>query len=71
MKKKNTHSDHCKRICIGCLSKGKSFRSFVKAKGDNLLKFRVLSQLKLDSDDLNYLPQGNLLMSIDNKTVRR
>ena len=53
---RKTHSDHCKSICIGCLNKGKSFRTIVKAKGDNLLKFRVLSQLNLDADDLDYLP---------------
>jgi hypothetical protein len=57
-KKKKTHSDHCKRICVGCLKKGKSLRPIVKAGSlsDNGLKFRILSQFKLESEDLNYLP---------------
>ena len=57
-KKKKTHSDNCKRICVGCLKKGKSLRPIVKAGSlsDNGLKFRILSQFKLESEDLNYLP---------------
>ena len=55
-----THSDHCRCICIGCLKKGKTLRPIVKVRADNLsdssLKFRVLSQFNLDSEDLNHLP---------------
>ena len=52
MKKKQTHSDHCNKICIGCLKKPKSFKTIVPNT-----EFRVLSQLKLESQDLNYLPK--------------
>ena len=63
MKKKQTHSDHCNRICIGCLKKPKSFKTIVpkqpteQKNTDKCVEFRVLSQLKLESQDLNYLPK--------------
>ena len=66
-----THSDHCRCICIGCLKKGKSLRPIVKVRADNLsdssLKFRVLSQFKLDSEDLNHLP--TVICSVCRKNV--
>ena len=64
MKKKQTHSDHCNKICIVCLKKTKSFKTIVPKRQstaptdtEKCVEFRVLSQLKLKSPDLNYLPK--------------